>query len=186
MSDGQKMGKTVKGALWLDKEKTTPYDFYQYWINIDDRDVKQCLAFFTFLPMTEVEELGGLQGAEIRKAKEVLAFEATKISHGEEEARKAQGASQSAFGGSGDDDSIPTTSIPESRLSEGLSVIDLFEMAGLISSKSEGRRLVQQGGCYVNEGRIDDISTTIDASHIEDGRIMLRAGKKRRHRVAVT
>lgn len=183
-ANGQKMGKTAKGALWLDPTKTSPYEFYQYWINVDDRDVKRFLAYFTLLPMSEVERLGNLKGAEIRDAKQVLAYEATQISHGKEEADSAQVASQSVFGGNQVNiDGMPTISLQKADIEQGILVIDLFERAGLVKSKSDARRLIKQGGCYVNENRVEDIEFVIDNSVVNDEYIVLRAGKKRYSRV---
>lgn len=183
---GQKMGKTASGAVWLDAEKTSPYDFYQYWINVDDRDVKRFLAFFTLLPMDEVNRLGSLEGAEIRKAKQVLAYEVTKISHGEQAANTAKHASRSIFGDTDEDvDGIPTKTFSREVFVPGRNVVDLFAEVGLVSSKSDARRLIQQGGCYVNNERINSIDTTIDLSDIIDNKITLRAGKKRYHRIIV-
>ncbi len=181
---GQKMGKTAQGALWLDAEMTSPYEFYQYWINVDDRDVKRFLAFFTLLPMEEVNRLGALQGAELREAKQVLAYEATKISHGEAPAREAHVASQSIFGdGKGEIDGMPSTRINETLFEKGINVVDLFHQVGLVSSKSDARRLIQQGGCYVNNEKINTIEQVINSSHFISRYIILRAGKKRYHRI---
>jgi len=185
-ANGKKMGKTEKGALWLNADKTSPYEFYQYWINVDDRDVGKFLAFFTFLSMDEINELKKLQGADLRKAKQVLAFEATKITHGEEEAKKAKQASQAAFGSfGGDKDGMPTTNINKNEIETGMNVIDLFATVKLVSSKSEARRLIQQGGCYVNENRVQSIETLIDLTYLEGNNLILRAGKKRFHRIIV-
>jgi len=181
---GEKMGKTASGALWLDASRVSPYDYYQYWVNTDDRDIEKWLATFTFLPMEEVRRLGALEGADLREAKSVLAFEATKITHGEEEAHKAREAARSVFGG-GDSIDLPTSEIPLAQLSGGMGVIDLFVEAGLGKSKGEIRRLIQQGGAYVNGDRIDDIHTSISPAHIDEGSLLLRAGKKRYHRVIV-
>jgi len=183
---GQKMGKTAKGALWLNQEKTTPYDFYQYWINVDDRDVISFLSYFTLLPMEEIKRLAKLKGAEIREAKKILAYEATKITHGHHEAEKALESSKQIFtGGGGDLSGIPATSISEQEINTGMLVIDLFERVRLVSSKSEARRLIQNGGCYVNEKRIDNITITLDKSDIVDNNIILRSGKKKYHRVII-
>ena len=181
---GEKMGKTASGALWLDASRVSPYDYYQYWVNTDDRDIEKWLATFTFLPMEEVRRLGALEGADLREAKSVLAFEATKITHGEEEAHKARQAAHSVFGG-GDSIDLPTSEISLAQLSGGMGVIDLFVEAGLGKSKGEIRRLIQQGGAYVNGDRIDDIHTSISPAHIDEGSLLLRAGKKRYHRVIV-
>lgn len=183
---GQKMGKTATGAVWLDPQKTTPYDYYQYWINVHDDDVGRFLAYFTFLPMDEVRSLSVLRGEEIRKAKEALAFEATKITHGRGEAEKAWEAARAVFQGRGRDlSAIPRTELAMKELSSGIPVVELFQQVGLVSSKSEARRLIQQGGAYVNEERIDSIEDVVSTSAIRDEGILLRAGKKRYHRVVV-
>lgn len=185
-ASGKKMGKTEKGTVWLDANRTSPYDFYQYWINVDDRDVERFLAYYTLLPMQEVRKLGALQGSDIREAKKVLAFEATKITHGEQEAQKAQAASESAFGKSQDSLSgMPSTTIEKSELESGVNVIDLFMMVNLVSSKSEARRLIQQGGCYINDKRVETIELRIDLSFSDGNGIILRAGKKRYHRIVI-
>jgi tyrosyl-tRNA synthetase len=181
---GQKMGKTAAGAVWLDAKKTSPYEFYQYWINVDDRDVKRFLAYFTFLPMEEIEELGKLEGADIRIAKEKLAFEATKISHGVNEAIKAQKASHGAFGGEdGDLSAVPSSRIELERLKKGILAVDLIMEVGLTASKSQARRLIQQGGAYINKRRVESLEETISDSDFENGSLMLRAGRKRYHRL---
>jgi tyrosyl-tRNA synthetase len=183
---GQKMGKTAKGALWLDPGRTSPYEFYQYWINVDDRDVKKFLAYFTLLPMDEVERLGQLQDNAIKEAKEVLAYEATKITHGEEEAQKSRNASRSIFGGTGVDLSgMPSATMSIERFKKGIGIIDLLTEVGLAPSKSEARRLIQQGGCYINDTRIDDQSTLINQMFFVDNNIILRSGKKKYFRIIV-
>ncbi len=184
-ASSEKMGKTASGALWLDASRVSPYDYYQYWVNTDDRDIEKLLATFTFLPMEEVRRLGSLEGADLREAKSVLAFEATKITHGEEEAHKAREAARSVFGGGGDSIDLPTSEISSAEISEGIGVIDLFVEAGLGKSKGEVRRLIQQGGAYVNGDRIDDIHTAISPEHVDEGALLLRAGKKRYHKVLV-
>ena len=181
-ASGQKMGKTAKGALWLDPEKTSPYEFYQYWINVDDRDVKKFLSFFTLLPMDEVEKLGKLEGAAIREAKKRLAFEATKITHNEEEAIKAEKASSSVFGsGQGDLKGMPTTELAEDIINAGINIIDLLSQVKLVGSKSDARRLIKQGGCYVNDERVSSMELVIGKSNFVDNNCILRAGKKRYH-----
>ncbi len=183
-ANGKKMGKTEKGALWLDADKTSPYEFYQYWINVDDRDVGKFLAFFTFLPMDEIKKLKELQGADLRKAKQILAYEATKITHGEEEAKKAEQTSRSAFGnGGGDIGGMPATKMAKSEIEKGINIVDLMATVKLVASKSEARRLIKQGGCYVNEKRIQSIESIIDLTSLENSSLILRAGKKRYHRV---
>lgn len=181
---GAKMGKTAGGAVWLDVNRTSPYQFYQYWINIDDRDVERFLAYFTFLPMDEVRRLGSLEHDAIREAKTVLAYEATKLAHGKIEADKAQETSRAAFSGSGADlDAMPTTVIPTERLNTGIPIMDLFHEVGLTTSKSEARRLIQQGGAYINEKQYKAIDVVVDANLLEENALLLRAGKKRYHRV---
>jgi tyrosyl-tRNA synthetase len=183
---GQKMGKTASGAVWLEAKRTPPYEFYQYWINVDDRDVQRFLAYFTFLPMPEIEELGKLQGADLRTAKEILAYEATKITHGQQEAERAKMASRSVFQGKGKDlGAIPASYIDVSRLKKGIPAVDLFAEIGLTSSKSEARRLIQQGGAYVNDTRVESVESIIDDSYLENHNFLLRAGKKRYHRILV-
>ncbi len=181
---GAKMGKTAGGAVWLDAEKTSPYQFYQYWINIDDRDVERFLAYFTFLPMDEVRRLGNLEHDTIREAKAVLAYQATTLAHGRDEADKAQETSQAAFGGGELDlDAMPTTAIPIDQINTGIPIMDLFHQVGLASSKSEARRLIQQGGAYINEKQFKAIDVIVDASMLDEDALLLRAGKKRYHRV---
>jgi tyrosyl-tRNA synthetase len=183
---GAKMGKTAGGAVWLDPNRTSPYQFYQYWINIDDRDVERFLAYFTFLPMDEVRRLGSLEHDAIREAKAVLAYEATKLAHGKVEADKAQETSRAAFGGGGLDlDAMPTTAISTERLSIGIPIMELFHEVGLTTSKSEARRLIQQGGAYINEKQYKAIDVVVDTTLLEEDALLLRAGKKRYHRVVI-
>lgn len=184
-ADGKKMGKTEKGAIWLDPNRTSPYEYYQFWINTDDRDVERFLSLFTFLPLEEVREYGKLKGAELRKAKEVLAFEATKIVHGEEEAERARDASRVLFSEKkAREDAIPTTFIEIKKFRDGIPVFKLFEITGLSKSSSEARRLILQGGGYLNKKRIDHYDQTITLNDFSDkGEILLRAGKKKFHRV---
>jgi len=188
-SSGVKMGKTHKGAIWLDPELTSPYEYYQYWINQDDRDVERFLALFTLLPMDEVRRLGSLKGEEIREAKKVLAYEATKICHGEEEAKKAQEASARLFYGAGkedDSDTVPTYQIQKAELEGGLPAYVLFEKAGLCKSRGEARRLISQGGGYVNGKRLEAFDQPITLEFVYDsGALLLRAGKKRYVKVRV-
>ena len=183
-ADGRKMGKTEKGAVWLDSERTSPYDYYQFWINTDDRDVSRFLALFTFLPMEEIREYGRLEGAELREAKEVLAFETTRILHGKEEAEKARNAARALFSGDEGEGSIPTTSMEKNVFDQGIPAFKLFEITGLCSSGSEARRLIDQGGAYLNKGRLDKFDLVI---RIEDfnqkGELLLRSGKKKFHRI---
>jgi tyrosyl-tRNA synthetase len=182
-SSGAKMGKTAAGAVWLDPELLSPYEYYQYWINTEDADVERFLALFTFLPMERVRELGSLAGADLRQAKEVLAFEATKILHGEEAARKAQEASHKLFGRGVVTDALPTTAIDASELEGGIATPELFQRVGLCRSRSEARRLIQQGGAYVNDEPVGSVDDLVTAEHLDAGAILLRAGKKRYHRI---
>lgn len=178
------MGKTERGAVWLDPQRVSPYDFYQFWINTEDPDVERFLALFTFLPMEEVRKLGTLRGKRIREAKEVLAFEATKITHGEEEAHKAQEAARRLFSGkTGDVEGAPTTVIEEDKLAAGVPAANLFFEVGLCASRSEARRIIKQGGAYVNGERIAAYDQLISTDHLRDGVILLRVGKKKYHRV---
>lgn len=188
-SDGKKMGKTEKGAVFLDPEMFSPYDFFQYWRNVADADVVKFLKMFTFLSLEEIEELAQLQDAEINKAKEILAYEQTKIIHGKEEADKAREAAKAAFSAQGsstlDKEGIPSVEILAEELRAGVNVMDLFAKTELCKTKSDARRLVQQGGARVNETKIATIDTMIDDSYTEDGELLLRAGKKRYFRVVV-
>ena len=181
-SDGIKMGKTMKGAVWLDPEKTSPYEFYQYWRNIEDAKVEECLGLLTFLPMDEVRRLGKLEGAEINIAKETLAYEITKIVHGAEEADKAQAAARSFFGGNKDNADIPTTKL-DNIPTEGVSLIDILVTAKLAPSKSEARRLIEQGSVSVNDEKLTDVKTVIPAEKFAGDGIIVKKGKKTFHKV---
>ena len=182
-SEGIKMGKTMKGAVWLDPNKTTPYEFYQYWRNIEDVKVEECLGLLTFLPMDEVRRLGALKDAEINKAKEVLAFEITKIVHGEEEAIKAQEASRALFSGGAKSEDIPTTTYPAKRFAEGIDLITLMCDAKLAVSRSDARRTIQQGGVTVNDEKVDKFDLVLtDKNFDSDGAILVKKGKKSYHR----
>ena len=184
-SDGQKMGKTQAGAVWLDPNKTSPYDFYQYWRNINDADVEKCLALLTFLPMEEVRRLGSLPGDKINEAKKVLAYEVTKLVHGEEEAQKAQNTAEALFGGGGNLDLVPTTEFEKEKLKDGINILDLIVTAGLVPSKAEGRRLISQGGLTLNDEKIDTIDFIVTLEDFKDGTLMLKKGKKTYHRVVL-
>ena len=183
---GAKMGKTASGAVWLDVEQTSPYEFYQYWINVDDRDVSRFLAYFTFLPIDEVRRLGKLEHEAIREAKDVLAYEVTRLAHGKTEADKAQAAARAAFGGGRlDEAEMPTTEIEADRLENGIPIMTLFHEIGLANSRSEARRLIQQGGAYINEKQYRAIDMVIGSDLLEDDALLLRAGKKRYHRIVL-
>lgn len=181
-SQGQKMGKTVGGAVWLDPEKFSPYDFYQYWRNIDDADVEKCLALLTFLPMDEVRRLGALQGAEINEAKKVLAYEVTKIVHGEAEAEKAKNATEALFGSGSNMDNVPTITVRKEEW--GCRLLDLLAENKVIATKSEGRRLMQQNGLTLEDAKITDVDTVVDDT-LFDGKesLLLRKGKKKYYRL---
>tara|TARA_R110002096_G_scaffold292391_1_gene486898 strand:+ start:2556 stop:3785 length:1230 start_codon:yes stop_codon:yes gene_type:complete len=181
---GEKMGKTAKGAVWLDAGRTSPYEFFQYWRNCDDRDVRRFLAYFTFLPMDEVDKLGSLEGAKINEAKEILAFEVTKLLHGEDQAREAQSGFQKAKEGA-DATAVPSSTYAAAKLEAGIPVLDLFAETGLAKSKGEARRLVQQGGAYINGESVGSIELVVTTEHVQDGAILLRFGKKKFHRVVL-
>jgi len=179
--DGRKMGKTEKGALWLSAEKTSPYDFYQYWRNIDDKDVEKCLGLLTFLPMDEVRRLGALEGSQINEAKKVLAYEVTKLVHGEEEAIKAQEAAAALFGGAGMGGSIPTTELSREDLANDARVTTLLAMSKIAPSNSAARRLIQGGGVAVNDEKITDVNAIVTEDMFGGDGLMLRSGKKKFH-----
>ena len=184
---GAKMGKTAAGAIWLDADRLKPYDYYQYWINCDDRDVEKFLRLFTFLSMEEIKKIASLQGSEIRKAKQILAFEATKITHGEQAAQEAEAAAEAAFSPSegGALDALPTTAITPKRLAAGVSPLDLFVETGLSASRGEAKRLIKQGGMYINDERIDSLEFLLSEKNLTPNGILLRAGKKKYHRIVV-
>ena len=180
-SQGQKMGKTVGGALWLDPEKTSPYDFYQYWRNIDDADVERCLALLTFLPMDEVRRLGALEGSEINKAKEVLAFEVTKLVHSEQEAKKAEEAAKALFAGGIDMTNVPTVQIAKDKLNTSL--LDIISENKIVPSKAEGRRLIQQNGLSVNGEKVTDVQRQLTEEDFKDGFALIKRGKKNYNKI---
>ena len=181
-SEGKKMGKTQKGAVWLDAEKTTPYEFYQYWRNVDDSDVIKCMKLLTFIPMSEINEYAKLEGAELNKAKEALAYSLTELVHGKEEADKAQAAAKALFAGGADDSNMPTTEVEQSDLEDGkITVLSLMIKAGMIKSNGEGRRLIQQGGISVNDEKISDVFTAVSADELKDS-IIVKKGKKVFHK----
>ena len=187
-SSGEKMGKTEKGALWLDPERTSAYEYYQYWVNAEDDDIEKFLALFTFLPMEEVRKLGKLQGADMREAKQRLAFETTALIHGKENTLQAQQAAQALFSvnfgeENGDKSNVPSTTIAPDRFSAGLGIFEIFQETGLCKSKGEARRLQAQGGVYVNDERIDVPDYCLGEANLQNGEILLRAGKKRYHRL---
>ena len=183
-SDGRKMGKTEKGALWLDPEKTSPYDFYQYWRNVGDSDVENCLSLLTFLPMDEVRRLGALKDAEINTAKKVLAFEVTKLVHGEEEALKAQQAAEALFGGGGNMENVPTIEITEAD--KTAKIIDVLTANKVFSSKREARQMIAQGGLYLQDVAVTDPEAFLAAEMFDaEGSLLVRKGKKKYFRLVV-
>jgi tyrosyl-tRNA synthetase len=182
-SEGKKMGKTEKGALWLDAEKTSPYDFYQYWRNIDDADVINCLKLLTFLPTDEIEKLSMLKDEQINEAKKVLAYEVTKLVHGGEEAGKARQLAEALFGGGGSTSDMPSTEITEKDLENGLNILDLIVRTGLAPSRSEGRRLIQQGGIYIDENPVSGFDHAISKDMFANGELIIKKGKKTYHKV---
>ncbi len=184
-SDGRKMGKTQKGAVWLDPAKTSPYEFYQFWRNVDDPDVSKCLGLFTFLPMEEIEELRKLKDSQINQAKEVLAYEVTKIVHGEEEAIKAQTAAKSLFANGAEGGSVPTTTIPLADFSDGLDIITILEKAKLIPSRGEARRLIAQGGIKINDVKIEAIDHVIKLDTYPEQSFLIQKGKKVFHKIVM-
>ena len=184
-SEGKKMGKTEKGAVWLDPEKTTPFEFYQYWRNIGDADVIKCLKILTFLPLSEIEELAKLEGSELNKAKEILAFEVTKLIHGEEEAIKAQEGARALFGAGANTDNMPTTALSGDDFENGeIAVLDLLLKTKLIPSKGEGRRLIEQGGIAVDDRKIENALEKIPVSAFEKGYVIIKKGKKIHHKAS--
>ncbi|MHC6178530.1 tyrosine--tRNA ligase [Clostridium sp. JNZ X4-2] len=182
-SDGKKMGKTEGGAIWLDKEKTSPYDFYQYWRNVDDADVEKCLALLTFLPMDEVKRLGSLPGEKINEAKRILAYEITKIVHGQDEAEKAREAAEALFVGGQDMSSVPTVEINKSSL--GCSIVEFLADLHILSSKSEARRLINQNGLTVNDKKISDPNFIVKESDFKNGYMLVKRGKKNYNRIVI-
>ncbi len=182
-SDGKKMGKTEKGAVWIDPEKTSPFEMFQYLRNVEDADVENCLRLLTFLPMDEVLRLGALEGSEINKAKEILAFEFTKIVHGEEEAKKALDAAKALFGGGNNLENVPTTEFAKERFNEPVQLLDLMVEVGLIPSKGEGRRLIGQSGVSVQDTVVTDANLMIDLSSFTNHQLMIKKGKKVFHRI---
>jgi tyrosyl-tRNA synthetase len=184
-SEGNKMGKTEKGAVWLDPMKTPPYEFYQYWRNVHDDDVIKCLKLLTFLPMEQINRLALLKDEKINEAKEVLAYEVTKIVHGEGEADKARQAAKALFAGAGSSDNVPSTEIPQDELGEGIAVLELLFRTGLVPSKGEGRRLIRQGGIYINGERVDDLELVVTPGFFKNGELLIRKGKKAYNRVVL-
>lgn len=174
------MGKTQSGAVWLDPAKTSPFDFYQYWRNVSDADVLKCLRMLTFLPLEQIDEMDQWQGSQLNTAKEILAFELTKLVHGEEEAQKAQNGARALFAGAGDTANMPTMEVTEDDLTEGsIDLISLLVKSGLVSSRSEGRRAIEQGGVSVNQEKVTDIKTGYTAEELSVDEFVIKRGKKK-------
>ena len=185
-SEGKKMGKTAKGAVWLDPSKTSPFDFYQYWRNVDDADVLKCIRMLTFLPLDEIEKMESWEGSQLNTAKEILAYELTKLVHGEEEADKVQKAAKALFSAGSDDENMPTTVLREADLSDGaIGIIELLVACKLAPSKGEARRLVQQGGIMVNEEKVGGIDKAFTGEELRSG-LKIRKGKKVYHKAMIS
>ncbi len=182
-SDGKKMGKTMGGAVWLDPKKTSPYDFYQYWRNTEDASVIKCLKFLTFLPLEEIEKMESWTDNKLNDAKEILAYEVTKIVHGEEEAEKARAAARAIFGGTGDVENMPSTVVADSEFTDGaIEVTQLMVVCGLAKSKGEARRLVEQGGVMIDGEKVSDVKATVNKDSFEKGHVVIKKGKKVFHK----
>ena len=184
-SEGKKMGKTAGGAVWLDPNKTSPYDFYQYWRNIEDADVLKCIRMLTFLPLEQIDEMDKWEGAQLNTAKEILAFELTQMVHGTEEAEKAQAAAKALFAQGGVSENMPTSEFTAEELGDGIAILDLMVKTKLAPSKGEARRLVQQGGVMVNDEKITAFDRTFTVADIQAGDFIIKKGKKTFHRVVV-
>lgn len=185
-SDGRKMGKTEKGAVWLDPEKTSPYEFYQYWRNVDDADVINCMKMLTFIPLDEIAEYEKLEGSALNQAKEKLAFEVTKLIHGAEEAQKAQSAAKALFSSSADAEHMPTTVLkPEQFTDDTITVIDILVAASLAKSKGEARRLIEQGGITVDDGRVTNLGAAVSKDDFAKGHVLVKKGKKVFHKIVL-
>lgn len=186
-SDGRKMGKTESGAVWLDPEKTSPYDFYQYWRNVDDADVIRCLKILTFLPLEEIDAMAKWEGIQLNKAKEILAFEVTKLIHGEEEAMKAQNAARAIFGGGAHSENMPSTELSDGDFTDGeISVLDLLAKTKLVPSKGEARRLIDQGGISIDDEKVNSVTAKISKSSFEKGFVIIKKGKKVYHKAILS
>ena len=185
-SEGKKMGKTASGAVWLDPNKTSPFEFFQYWRNVDDADVLKCIRMLTFLPLEEIDRMAGWEGSQLNEAKEILAYELTKLVHGEEEAEKAKAASKALFAGGGDTEHMPTTELTNDDFGGGsIDVLTLLVKCGLAASKGEARRLVQQGGVTVNDEKVAAIETTFGCEQFTGDGMVIKKGKKVFHKAVL-
>ena len=181
-SQGRKMGKTAGNAVWLDANKTSPFEFYQYWRNVEDADVLKCIRMLTFLPLDEIKAMESWEGSQLNRAKEILAFELTKLVHGEEEAAKAEASAKALFAGGGDNSNMPTTTLTDDDFTDGkIGVLDMMQKAGLIKSRGEGRRLIEQNGVKLNDEKVDDVFATLTASDFEN-EVIIKKGKKTFHK----
>ena len=184
-SEGKKMGKTASGAVWLDPNKTSPYEFYQYWRNVEDADVLKCIRMLTFLPLEQIDEMYKWEGSQLNRAKEILAYELTALVHGEEEAKKAEASAKALFGGAGDSENMPSTELTEADLTDGsIELMNLLVKTGLCTTKSDARRNIQQGGVTVNDEKVTDIGKTYTSDDLSKG-IIIRRGKKNYHKVTI-
>lgn len=184
-SEGKKMGKTASGAVWLDPNKTTPFEFFQYWRNVGDSDVLRCIRMLTFLPLEQINEMDSWEGSQLNEAKEILAYELTKLVHGEEEAEKAKAASHALFAGGSDDSNMPTTEISADQLTDGaIGIMDLMLACSLVPSKSEARRLIQQGGVFVNDNKVEGIDFKVTEEMLKEN-VKIRKGKKKFHKAVM-
>ena len=184
-SEGKKMGKTASGAVWLDPNKTSPYDFYQYWRNVEDADVLKCIRMLTFLPLEQIDEMDSWEGSQLNRAKEILAYELTALVHGEEEAKKAEASAKALFSGAGNAENMPTTKLEDADLTDGsIDIMTLLVKTGLCASKSEARRNIQQGGVTANDEKISDIGKTFSSDELKNG-LVLRRGKKNYNKVTL-
>ena len=185
-SEGKKMGKTQKGAVWLDPNKTTPFEFYQYWRNVDDADVLKCIRMLTFLPLEQIDEMADWEGAKLNEAKDILAYELTKLVHGQDEAEKARQAARALFGGGANAQDMPTTELTGDDLGSGeINVLNLLVRCGLCASKGEARRLVQQGGITVGDKKVDSIDASFGCQEFTGDGLIIRKGKKVFHRAVL-
>jgi len=185
-SEGKKMGKTASGAVWLDPNKTSPYDFYQYWRNVGDADVLKCIRMLTFLPLEQIDEMDKWEGSELNRAKEILAYELTKLVHGEEEAEKAQESARALFGGGGSMENVPSTTLTDADLTDGkIDILSLLTRTGLCPSRGEARRLVQQGGVTVDDVKVAGIDESYDKDRLSGDGLMIKKGKKVYHKVTI-
>lgn len=183
-SEGKKMGKTQSGAVWLDPNKTSPFNFYQYWRNVSDADVQKCLRMLTFLPIEQINEMDQWEGSQLNEAKEILAYELTKLVHGEEEAGKAQAGARALFSGTGNTEHMPTTELSDADLDNGsIDLISLLVKTGLVQSRSEGRRAIEQGGVSVNNEKVTDIKAAYTADTFSEEEFIIKRGKKKFHKI---